>query len=356
MTDISTFLQVNLLPMGIIMYMFVVVLFNKHYEPKTTRIFFVPIALLMLLVFFDNYDYYLVDIGDGSLLHKLSTIMGYNLRLFLLASVIVIINRNKSNRTKMLLLIPAFVNLGVTLLGIFTNVMFVYDSQGEFHRGPLGFEPHLVSLVYFCILLWAGVECIVSDKSMDALVIIFGCLLNLTATILETVFLLRGMILGTAALLIVFYYLCIHIEFMHRDILTGAWNRLTFSRDLRNYAQGLYAMLILDINDLKVINDNEGHDAGDAAIKVVARTMLDNLPKSSRLYRIGGDEFAVLLRRKNGETPGELSDRLQQMISDKGYACAFGFSLFEESIDYEEAVSLADKRMYENKKALKGIA
>lgn len=354
--DISSFLQVNLLPLGIITYMFVVVVYSRSYEPEVTRYFFAPIALLLLLVVEDNWEYYLMDINSGDFIHKFVTILGYNLRLLLLFTVIAIIHRKKGWFTRLMLSLPALINFVITIFGLFTDIMFTYDADGNFHRGLFGFEPHFASLVYGIILILSGIECIVTERRMDGLVIIFGCLLNVTATLLETIFLLRGMILGTAALLIVFYYLCIHIEFMNMDILTGAWNRMTFSRDLKKYSTGLYAMVILDINDLKIINDTEGHDAGDRAIQIVSRTVLNNLPKGSRLYRIGGDEFAVLMRRRVKEKLGDICSDLQELIKDEGYKCAFGFAVFDGRSDFEEVMKIADLRMYENKKKIKGIA
>jgi len=83
-----------------------------------------------------------------------------------------------------------------------------------------------------------------------------------------------------------------------RDPLTGILNRRGFERELeRIIADGTRAALIyLDLDDFKSINDRNGHAAGDAVLRQVATTLCRNLRASDSVARLGGDEFAVLLR------------------------------------------------------------
>ena len=82
-----------------------------------------------------------------------------------------------------------------------------------------------------------------------------------------------------------------------RDPLTGTLNRRGFERELeRIIADGTRAALIyLDLDDFKSINDRNGHAAGDAVLRQVATTLCRNLRASDSVARLGGDEFAVLL-------------------------------------------------------------
>ena len=82
-----------------------------------------------------------------------------------------------------------------------------------------------------------------------------------------------------------------------RDPLTGILNRRGFERELeRIIADGTRAALIyLDLDDFKSINDRNGHAAGDAVLRQVATTLCRNLRASDSVARLGGDEFAVLL-------------------------------------------------------------
>ncbi len=86
-----------------------------------------------------------------------------------------------------------------------------------------------------------------------------------------------------------------------RDALTGVWNRGEFSRMLadevaraRRFGRPL-ALVMLDVDHFKAINDTHGHPAGDVVLAEVARRLGGEVRKTDRLARFGGEEFAVLL-------------------------------------------------------------
>ena len=87
-----------------------------------------------------------------------------------------------------------------------------------------------------------------------------------------------------------------------RDPLTGTLNRRGFERELERIIADLdrsgtrAALIYLDLDDFKSINDRNGHAAGDAVLRQVATTLCRNLRASDSVARLGGDEFAVLLR------------------------------------------------------------
>lgn len=85
-----------------------------------------------------------------------------------------------------------------------------------------------------------------------------------------------------------------------RDGLTGLGNHRAFREELeravhmvRRHGQPT-ALLLLDVDNLKHVNDTEGHEAGDEALQAIARVILSNLRRIDRVFRIGGDEFAIL--------------------------------------------------------------
>jgi len=93
------------------------------------------------------------------------------------------------------------------------------------------------------------------------------------------------------------------LEYQARyDLLTGTYNRNHFELELKTALREVgshrrvHAMLYLDLDQLKVLNDTVGHDAGDAAIQFCASMLEEILPYNSILARMGGDEFAVLLK------------------------------------------------------------
>ncbi|MDD3306445.1 MAG: diguanylate cyclase [Acetobacterium sp.] len=83
----------------------------------------------------------------------------------------------------------------------------------------------------------------------------------------------------------------------YKDVLTGGNNRAAFERDfekLRNKEES-FRLVLLDLNELKYINDHFGHGSGDEAIKTLYRMMHNAFMPEGVCYRIGGDEFAILM-------------------------------------------------------------
>ena len=114
------------------------------------------------------------------------------------------------------------------------------------------------------------------------------------------------------------------LSFMvHHDALTGLPNRVMFSSLLSNAivrarrAGGRFAVLFLDLDRFKNVNDSLGHDAGDALLKVVAARFRSALRESDALARVGGDEFTVLLESAaNREEAGLVAHKLINVVRE----------------------------------------
>ncbi|GGR39049.1 diguanylate cyclase domain-containing protein [Deinococcus ruber] len=87
----------------------------------------------------------------------------------------------------------------------------------------------------------------------------------------------------------------------HTDALTGLWNRRQFEYDLDTLKPGGW-VLVIDLDHFKTINDRFGHDVGDEYLVGAATALNRSLPNNERAYRLGGEEFAVLL---GAALPGE---------------------------------------------------
>jgi len=164
-------------------------------------------------------------------------------------------------------------------------------------------------------------------------------------------------------------------ELFHKathDGLTNLPNRALFLDRLRSsLAQAArdrqpLAVLMLDMNGLKPINDHHGHRAGDAALLEFSRRLTAGVRQSDTAARLGGDEFGVLLRplalaggleattsRLAGQINGafEFEGRLLPVGASMGAAC-----FPEDGKDVAQLVELADQRMYHHKRALQHVA
>jgi diguanylate cyclase (GGDEF)-like protein len=147
-----------------------------------------------------------------------------------------------------------------------------------------------------------------------------------------------------------------------QDELTGLGNRRSFETLLAKYAdsarhnQGSFALLYLDLDKFKPVNDSYGHEAGDIVLRIVAERILGKIRSDDRAFRLGGDEFAVIfqgVREKSQITSAALHtlEVIRQPI-DIGQTsvridCSGGAALFPSgSDDIDELVRIADKAMY----------
>ena len=111
-------------------------------------------------------------------------------------------------------------------------------------------------------------------------------------------------------------------ELEHRarhDALTGLMNRFEFERRLREALAGepgQNALLYLDLDQFKLLNDTCGHMAGDRVLHELGRSLAQALPPAASLARLGGDEFGCLVRRCSEETARDIAAALLDVIRD----------------------------------------
>ena len=122
---------------------------------------------------------------------------------------------------------------------------------------------------------------------------------------------------------------------------------------------GEFAVVVCDLNGLKEVNDTQGHQAGDEYIRS-ASSVICNVFDHSPVFRIGGDEFAVILRGRDYANRSELlkmiAKKNQENAGGHGAIIAAGLSEFDPKTDTKLSTVFdrADSAMYENKSALKG--
>ena len=144
-------------------------------------------------------------------------------------------------------------------------------------------------------------------------------------------------------------------------MLTGALNRITFHEKVREVLRrddfyGQHALLILDIDHFKGINDSLGHQFGDQVLGDSAAILKRELRKDDLCGRIGGDEFMVFLNDVPSEK--ELEPRIAQICKSltrcyEGYgtvSCSMGITFYpKDGIWFEELYQKADLALYEAK-------
>jgi diguanylate cyclase (GGDEF)-like protein/PAS domain S-box-containing protein len=146
------------------------------------------------------------------------------------------------------------------------------------------------------------------------------------------------------------------------DGLTGLYNRRRFEQELdRQLAYGRRygmdgALLVIDLDRFKQVNDGHGHRAGDRVLAAVARVLRARLRESDIIARFGGDEFAVLMPHGGAADAAELANLVVNSIRREVSTPAgpldasVGYALFEDATSSsDEVLSRADDAMYADK-------
>ena len=145
------------------------------------------------------------------------------------------------------------------------------------------------------------------------------------------------------------------------DLMTQLDSRTAFEERVRQspILNGSCACIVVDINNLKQANDTMGHSAGDELICTAAECILSVFESLGRCYRMGGDEFAVLLQNITESQVNRALSELEVCISRRNMARSFPLSLavghtMGQDAPIEQLFREADANMYRNKSQMKG--
>ncbi|MCL1094779.1 GGDEF domain-containing protein [Shewanella kaireitica] len=152
---------------------------------------------------------------------------------------------------------------------------------------------------------------------------------------------------------------------MHFDALTGALNRRAFNKDIKGLVeqnpQGL-CLIITDIDHFKLFNDTYGHQLGDQVLKAVSRRLGESCHEGSKLYRFGGEEFALLVPKSQLGRARQLAESMRRsleklVLKDKrkdqrvdNVRASFGVAQYQDKDSDSTLIERADKQLYEAKR------
>lgn len=140
-----------------------------------------------------------------------------------------------------------------------------------------------------------------------------------------------------------------------RDPLTSVWNRAGVVRQANRQLAAAkrraepVAVVVFDVDDFKVVNDRDGHAAGDQVLVDLTRRWVDHLPRHSVIGRLGGDEFAVLLRGYDEPQARELA---AELVDGHAVAVTFGVAVGPaDTATFDSLCAAADEDLYRRKRA-----
>ena len=288
--------------------------------------------ILILLIFLFSIvvflEFYFADKGESVLTKSIFAAIRYSAVPFLMAQISFTLIK----RMKWFVYIPAAILLVINIISIFTPIVFDYEVNAEgtldLIRGPLGLLPFIIPGLYGVFLIYFLIRRS-NKRFVEILPISFFAIAIGSGLVLPFIFGDRyaSIFCSTLAIAIFAYYQFNILTLTKKDSLTGLLNRQAYYSDIENDSKSISALISIDVNGLKAVNDNIGHLAGDEALLTLALCFNDALRFRQNGYRIGGDEFVIICRKNNEQQILELVERLRKNVSETEYSCAIGYSL-----------------------------
>ena len=304
----------------------------------------VEVLILSILVF---AEFDMADQNAHRLVRTILISVRYSATPFLIAQIIITIIKKQ----RWYVFIPAIILTFIDFISIHTGIVFSIGDDGKMNRGPLGILPYIIVGLYCVFLVYLMIKNS-KNQSTERVPIFFFCFAFFSGIIMP--FLIGSeysqLFCATIAISMFVYYVFSILQVTKKDPLTGLLNRQAYYSDTSNEPEEITALVSIDMNGLKVINDNEGHLAGDKAISTLANCFLRAAKRKQSVYRVGGDEFVIVCRKIPEADVIELTKRIHKLVAETPYSCSVGYGYSSDgkkSID--ELLSESDEKMYAEK-------
>lgn len=302
------------------------------------------LAVSLVTVFGALEDYY-GTLDSFNYLRLVCSFICYSIRPIVVICFISMLSNNKKiNYFKDL----ALINILICSTCFYSGVAFSFSETNNFIRGPLGFSPHILCIIYLGLLIYIVIKKYNSHNKLHTIIISYIAVACVVAGYFDLYKDGSNLFDNAILICILIYYLYLYMEYNKIDALTNTFNRNTFYSDIEKYNSKITSVISIDMNDLKIINDTYGHTGGDKALFSISKLLLDIDKKYARVYRVGGDEFAVLCFYPNKEDVKKYIEEAKERLSKTKYTCSFGY-VINNNKDINQLYKEADKKMYKEK-------
>ncbi len=295
-------------------------------------------------------------VKNNSSMHNI-TAFSTALVLFIAPSMVVVlawgIDDTKSKIFTKIVMAFVALNFIIAFSGLFTNSIFYYDELNTYHRGKYHILYFIMVIIAMLILFVNSFKLGVKYQNKNNYILALNFIMLLVG-ILSHYFLEGARIIWislTISITLIYIYYCSLVNQV--DVLTGILNRKCFDSQL--YVLKTEAIILFfDVNKFKEINDTAGHAVGDYCLVEIANAIKKVYGRSGFCYRIGGDEFSVILY-KNLDSLERLNSKFKNRITTKKYKhelpnVSIGYSYYyPDKSSIQKVMEEADSMMYANK-------
>lgn len=357
------------LAIGILIVLMTIVLSNDNFDKRTRKGFVITFTLIII----GTISNLIGVVIDGKMSNNSIGIYIHIIAKWLELTIVPIIPiiysknvfemRRKNKNGKNILIKLCYLCIIIDEALISTNKIFIIDNNNIYHQVSAVYNWYIATFVVSMLyLFWNALKFsneYQNDKNFDLysiiVFVVFGMFVQMTNQSVKICWI-------TVAILATFIYIYYNGIIQNIDGMTKLLNQHSYQRTLERADETHFALVIFDANDFKKINDQLGHDTGDEVLKNISNTIKEHYEKYGKCYRIGGDEFAVIMT-KDVKDIEEICKKFVKKVSstrekyDNLPYVSYGYSIYypnnklEHSI--KDTIKEADKMMYRYKKKSK---
>ena len=235
-----------------------------------------------------------------------------------------------------------------------TGWLYKVSLDGSFEKGTYQPIAALYLIAGFIALIVINFKKYKKCEKEDIFRMIFLFSLEAIAIVLQLfeAEMFQDGFIGSALLIILYYDFVIEIESKYDGLTeTGSYTYFKSYTD-RIDKRGPYLLLMFDVNGLKHANDTMGHEAGDKLISAVGHGIKEAVASSGKVFRIGGDEFMVILPTDDEEHGKEILEKTEEIFKKESkelgmnISAASGMAIRRADEDVRDAKKRVDEAMY----------
>jgi diguanylate cyclase (GGDEF)-like protein len=332
------------------------------------RVYIAAALITIIILLLEIATLLLVQHTNSSLviIHRLANVLGFALSP-LVAYILLNFNLDMSigHVQRRFLRLPLYVNGLICILSYKTGWIFYVDAYNQYSRGDLFLLPTIISVFYFTLIIITITRNNLDYDTDDKIIIIPIILIPILGTAVQIIFPDVICLWASISVSLLLYYIFLRELQFKYDPQTGVKNRAAFEREMKRYLKNdiKAAVVMFDLNNLKITNDRFGHEAGDNEIFYAAKIIQASFLGIGQTFRIGGDEFCVICREVNQETLDSVLAELDHMLNiinqnrTSKITLAYGYAFYtqEQGTSIYSTLAQADKAMYTHKAKLKGF-
>lgn len=344
--------------------------FKLNRKAHDQRLFLALIFLTILILILEILSV-LLNSGDYIefiTAHKLVDTIGFALTPLvpILAVLFVYKKTNKYKKINIksvfLLSVPLVVNSIVSLGSFNFNWIFAITNENIYMRGPLWFVSPITSYFYYIINLLLLYNVREKINREELLILSLFTIIPSLLSVFQLYYFVYLTIWNSVAIAVVINYVFLVHSQTKIDPLTRLGNRIAYDEYLALWERKrniVLAVVNIDLDDFKIINDVFGHHEGDKVLRVFARQLEEVFEGKGVSIRLGGDEFIVLVNENRREIVEKYIETLKDnidtynKINDRPYHVKFsyGMAIFNNTYNnIHELIQHSDKLMYEEKR------